>query len=453
LVLAAGLLSLLALAGCQGYAPQALNRAPPQWMPMDRLVVDTHALRLPELPPHPFDPSDGLDIVEVAMLAVSNNSDLQLARADLKLVHAQAFAAGLLPDPQLALTADTPRPRQPGLTNPFNVGINFDFGALIAASAKTSAAAADVEKTDLALLWQEWQVASQARQLFVKQRSLERLARVIRGMFDAQARRLDLAEAALREGNVSADAVGPYLLAREDWRKQVADTGRQLNQTRHDLAALLGLAPDARLDLVGPAEAPPVDDAQIAQALAHLSQRRPDLVALEAGYRGQDEKFRAAILAQFPAITLGPTRARDSSGIYTTGLAASISLPIFNRNRGNIAIEHATRDKLRQEYDARLRAAYADVDRLLSDQRLLETQWRDAAASLPELEKLVERGSAALDARQITISSFVDLQGALAARQIETLGLEQGVWTQRIALLALLGNELPAPRPQDPKTP
>jgi hypothetical protein len=31
-------------------------------------------------------------------------------------------------------------------------------------------------------------------------------------------------------------------------------------------------------------------------------------------------------------------------------LAITISLPIFDRNQGNIAIEDATREQLRQEY-------------------------------------------------------------------------------------------------------
>ena len=388
-------------------------------------------------------------MVEVAMLAVANNPDLKLARVDLKLVHAQAFAAGLLPDPQFALSADSPRPQQSGLTTAFNAGISFDLGAMIATPAKRAAANADVEKTDLALLWQEWQVASQAQQLFVKLRSLERLQALIGTMLDTQSRRYDLVDEARREGNLAADAIGPYLVAREDWRKQLADVQRQRSQVQHDMAALLGLAPDTHLDLVGPTDVPVIDESRVRQLLDHLSQRRPDLIALEAGYRGQDEKFRAAILAQFPAITIGPTRARDTSDINTTGLAASITLPIFNRNRGSIAIERATREKLRQEYDPRLRAAYADVDRLLADQRLLEAQWRDARTTVPQLAHTVERAGAALNAHQITINGFVDLQTALAAREVEILGLEQSVWGQRIAIGALLGGELPASHDKD----
>jgi len=436
----------LALSGCQAYAPRALDRGPPAWTAPDRVLVDTAAVRLPSYAAsHRFDPSDGLDAIEVATLAVVNNPDLRLARADLHVAHAQAFAAGLLPDPQVSLSGETARPSQAGLVPAFNSAVTFDIGALIARSSKRAAADADVEKADLGLLWQEWQVASQARQLFVKQRSLTQLRDVVQSMLALQSQRYDAARDALGKGNLAADAVGPYLQAREDWRKQLADTDRQLSQTRHDLAALLGLAPDSVLELVGPADAPPVDPQTLATRLSRLSQYRPDLLALEAGYAGQDQKFRAAILAQFPGITIGPTRLRDNTGVYSSGFSASISLPIFSGNRGNIAVERATRERLRIEYDNRLRAAHADVDRLVADQRLLEAQWRDAVATLPELQQTAQRAAVALAAREITISSYVDLQAAVAARQVEILGLQQGVWTQRIALAALLGDDLPSP--------
>ena len=66
------------------------------------LNIDAGKMPLPELRTHRFDPDDGLDITEVAMLAVANNPDLRLARDDAHIARAQAFAAGLLPDPQIA---------------------------------------------------------------------------------------------------------------------------------------------------------------------------------------------------------------------------------------------------------------------------------------------------------------------------------------------------------------
>src|SRR6476659_4540426 len=71
---------------------------------LERIRIDPATMPLPELAAHRFDPSDGLDIEEVAMLAVANDPDLKLARGDLGIARAQAFSAGLLPDPQVAIS-------------------------------------------------------------------------------------------------------------------------------------------------------------------------------------------------------------------------------------------------------------------------------------------------------------------------------------------------------------
>ncbi|WP_449424040.1 hypothetical protein [Rhodanobacter lindaniclasticus] len=60
-------------------------------------------------------------------------------------------------------------------------------------------------------------------------------------------------------------------------------------------------------------------------ALYYLPWRRPDLLALQAGYQSQQAKLRRAILAQFPALTIGFNTARDTSAVYTHGLSIGIT--------------------------------------------------------------------------------------------------------------------------------
>ena len=52
------------------------------------------------------------------MLAVANNPDLRVARDDAGVARAQAFAAGLLPDPQISLSADHPAGNVAGRERP-----------------------------------------------------------------------------------------------------------------------------------------------------------------------------------------------------------------------------------------------------------------------------------------------------------------------------------------------
>ncbi|MDE2428223.1 MAG: TolC family protein [Burkholderiales bacterium] len=437
------LCSSLVLAGCTTYQPLPLVPQDTSIRQLDQLHIDPSQMSLPALAAHRFDPSDGLDMTEVAMVAVVNNPDLKLARDDLGIARAQSFAAGLLPDPQISLSRDFPAPSAPDLMSAFSYGISFDVTALLTRQASHDAAKSEEKKIELALLWQEWQVVSQARQLFVRVVTQEHLHLVLQQTLKLHETRYDAATTALHAGNLTLDTVSPYLVALEDVRRQLADLERLQNQTRHDLNTLLGLAPDTRLDLVNGFDIPPLDRPAVEDSLRNLPHRRPDLIALEAGYQAQESKFRGAVLAQFPSLNLGLTRARDTSGIYTTGFTAGISVPIFNRNRGNIAIEKATRQRLHDEYQTRLNQAHAEVDRIVVDQTLLERHLaasRDAAVSL---QSTADSAARAYQAHHITASNYVDLQSALLTKQTEVIGLEQTALEQRVALQTLLGGEIP----------
>jgi outer membrane protein TolC len=427
-------------AGCASYRPEPLDTAPRMARDVARIEVDASRMPLPALRSHRFDPSDGLDIDEVAMLAVANNPQLKIARDRLGVARAQAFAAGLLPDPQLALTRDVPTNGGPGNTSAFSAGLSYDVNALLTRSARSAAASASERQVDLELLWEEWQVVGRARLLFVRsleqQRLLEVLART-RTLFES---RYQAVKAALAEQNATLDAAGADLAALQDAQRQIDELERQTRRNRIELNRLLGLAPDATLRLVGGAALPPLDTGQVKAALAQLAKRRPDLLALEAGYESQEERFRAAVLAQFPALNVGITRARDTSNLYTRGLGIVLTLPIFNGNRGNVAIERATRRQLHDEYRLRLDDATAEVYALLGDQALLERQLAGVKGALVPLEQAATSAAAALEAGNLSELAYANVRSALLAKRAEEITLEQRILEQRIAILTLAGS-------------
>ena len=101
------LATLLAVAGCASYAPLPLGQGEGA-ASVAQLAAPTAGMPLPLLATHRFDPADGLDVTETAMLAVANSPALKLKRDELGVARAQAFAAGLLPDPQLSCRRDFP---------------------------------------------------------------------------------------------------------------------------------------------------------------------------------------------------------------------------------------------------------------------------------------------------------------------------------------------------------
>lgn len=415
------------------------------------LTAPTAAMALPMLTPHRFDPSDGLDVTEVAMLAVANSPQLRLKRDELGIAQAQAFAAGLLPDPQLSLGKDFPQHSGPGLTTAFNLGISADVSTLLLRSSLTAEARDRAQQVNLDLLWAEWQTVTQARQLFQQVTSLRAQQQRLQQEATALAPLDRHVQTALQDGNLTYDTASAGLNASADVRKRLGDTTVQLHQAQSDLHMLLGLAPEAPIELVGSADPVQPTATEIQQALVALPARRPDLLALEAGYAAQNASLRGAILAQFPALTLGFTSARDTSAIYTKGFSIGISLPLFNRNRGNIAIERATRVQLKDAYEERVLSARSDVQQLQADLATLDHQRTQLNTHVGQLDASLRAAEHAWRERLLDWPTYLAIRSNVLSADLDLLSFHQQQATAAIALQALLGNtDIPAARKAQP---
>ena len=444
LKISALILLLGTLSACTTYAPKPL---PDQVnLPQSAASITLDPARLPfrGLSSHIFNPADGLDMDEVAMLAVANNPQLRQARDALGIARAQSFAAGLLPDPQLGVTADHPTNGTAANTNAFNFNLSYDVNALLLRSSRKGAAQAETQRVNLDLLWQEWQVVSQARLLFTRLTAQQALMAQLQTAHSLLAERYQRSQQALAAGNVTLDMASADLSALQNIERQMNDLERSRLQNRASLNGLLGLLSTTSLVLVGEPRAAVMDAAAVQKDLVERLNQRPDLQALQAGYRSQEEKFRGAVLAQFPALNIGLTRARDTSGLYTMGFGLTLSLPIFNHNRGNIAIENATRTQLFDAYQDRLNSAYNEVAIALENQPLLQSQLQRTRAGEQQLQIVAQRAQAAFQAGNLTAADYVRLQTALLNKQTEAINLQEALMEQQIALETLLGPGLPA---------
>jgi outer membrane protein TolC len=437
---------LATLAGCATYREKPLETDTPAGA--TPLYVDARAMPLPALREHRFDPSDGLDQTEVAMLAVANNPDLRLLRDDLGIQRAQAFAASLLPDPQFSFGQDLPVSPAPELVNAFTAGITQDISALLMRSSTLKASRLDTRKLELDELWAEWQLVAQARALFNQVRSDDRLLRELQSMLPERERLRESVQAELNAGNLTRDVASGPLLAIADLQKQIDDTAQKLNLERHTLNLLLGLNEHAELRLVDdptPTTAEQVMPADIDQRLIALPERRPDLVALRIGYQAQETKLRQAVLKQFPTISLGLSYARDTSNITTRGYSIGFNLPLFDRGRGAIAVETATRQRLFDEYQSRLAAARSEVDRIRLDlpELIRRTQQAERDSERLRVEQQVATQSFADG--MLDWNAYVTLSTASVARRMEAVQLALTLQEQQEMLRTLLGSELPVP--------
>lgn len=433
----------LLLGGCATYQPLPLDSHPHAAQSPFDVKVDPAVLRLFPRRQHRFDPSDGLDMTDVAILAVANNPQLKLARTERSVAHAQAFAAGLLPDPVLDLAHGVPT-AGPSETSTFDLGLAYDVEAILTHPLAVRAAKASAQEVDLNVLWMEWQVAGAARQLFARNVYQAKMLALLHKEAGTLARQHARLVQAGVVGDVSQTTVAADLAALQTVEARVHDTERQYLKTRQALDALLGLSAHAELCLIGPTAIQAPSDDDVSRALATLSRRRPDLLALQAGYRSADARYRQAILQQFPAIQVGFSKARDADGIYTRGFQVSLTLPLFNRNRGNIALAKATRKKLQVEYTLRLAQAQDQVEQILQDQKLFEQQRAQLQYAAALASTTVQRMQAIVMPGDVSGLALAQLQANAAERQLDVLSIDEAMLEQQLALSTLLGEAPPA---------
>jgi len=429
-MLVAALGALGALGGCAVYSPQPLPRH------------DDLAAHLTAQQPAP------LDMNAVATLAVLNNPDLRTARAKLGVAAAQAFAAGILPDPQFNYSADHPTDRvgptdyRAPLFNAYGYGLSVDLQALLTYRSRRSAAHAAFRQARAYLLWEEWQTVAQARTLFVMQSIADE-----RRAFLAPATRVYAAAAArsaraLAEQNITLDQAGADLDLETAVATQLGVAERGALLAAAGLHTLLGIRPDVSVTLATLGAPVVPTRSTVRAALARLPRTRPDLRALQAGYRSEEAQLRVAVLSQFPNIVVGFARARDTSNVHTTGFTVALTLPIFDRGRGNIAIQRATRTQLRADYLARLDQATGAGWQLWREMRELDAENRALDGRLPQLRASALAAERAFRAGNFPVGSYLAAVSAYLGARGTHLDLLQNLWADSIAFAAITGSQV-----------
>jgi outer membrane protein TolC len=383
-----------------------------------------------------------LTVSQVALLAVGNDPDLRAVRARHGVAQAQLLQSGLLPNPQITGTA-LPLVAGIGTTMAWNAGISEDIRSLITLSSRRQAAKDDAAQVDAEIIWQEWQVIGQARLLAVDLIEGGRVLVLLERNRDLLASRYARSRNAVAAGNATLSASTPDLAALQTVTAQINDLRRQQMARRHQLNALLGLAPEVDVALSGTPDLPAWNPDAVIATLPDLASRRPDLIALRFGYHSQNAKTRTAILSRFPNLTFGVTGGSDNANVRNFGPQISLELPIFNQNQGNIAIAQATRQQLHDEYAARLTAATGQVRAMLAEIGLLSRQLDSVRRDLAVTLRAASQAEAAFKAGNLDERSYVDLVSARLTKEQEIVTIEQSLLEQQVAIATLTGAGMP----------
>ena len=432
------LMAALLLAGCQSYAPVPLSSSPDVLGAPDATALSkaASAIDRPYLKPVAIDLNAPLDGNAIATLAVIANPDLKALRARAGVADAQVFDARLLPDPTLSLGASKV------LTGPDPLmdlvgALGFDLNALRTRGVKIAQAKAAAQQVRLDLAWSEWQIAGQARLQAVRIVALTRALALAEASRNGARSLLDRTLRAAGRGDIAGDPVQAARTANMDAEAKLRTARTDLNTAQFELTRLLGLPPATPLTLVPPATTDTRLNPDKLFATARAS--RTDIKALEAGYQSQEAAVRKAILDQFPSINLTVTGNRDTAGNLIVGPAIDFTLPLWNRNRGGIAIEKATREALKAEYDARLFQTRAEIAAAVAGIEIARRQRDAVRRDLPAAEKYAGASRAAATRGDLSLSVAQAAEQALRDKQIMLAQSEQAIAEQMIALELLTG--------------
>ncbi len=268
----------------------------------------------------------GIGPDDAATIALYSNPALRAIRDRRGLAVAQLIQARILPNVVVSYARDyVTGGNTAGATTAYNFTAGWEFSALVPFLPKQTAARKNLGSVDLDIAWQEWQIAENARTGVYRVLGL-----------DAQTRQAREANRGLQE---STDAMRKALEAHDlaaveassqDSRATMLSLEQDFEHQRLGLNKILGVQPEThvrlRSGLTLPTHLEPPDEADL---LANIESRRLDLLGLRQGYASQDATVRAAILAQFPKLSLAFTRAGRTVTCNHCSVAAELWLVLI----------------------------------------------------------------------------------------------------------------------------
>lgn len=341
----------IALTGCQSYSPEPLDLPAHQAAWLARAPGDdsvrSFAERLAESGQvGGFDLADGLSLTEGEIVALVYNPDLRLARLRAGIAAATAEHAGRWQDPEfgldfLALTESASNPFliTPGvsLTVPISGRLEAEkahANAQLAAELTRVAEQEWLTRIELRRAWLRWSAATlKADQTELLLASIESLAASTAKLADA--------------GEILRTEAALFTIERSSQRQALLHYRSEADETAHELRAILGLSPEAPLELTptilaapGPANLTP----------ASAADRNPTLARLRDEYQAAEHALRREVREQYPDLTLGPLAEFDR-GDSLLGFSLSLPIPVLNANKQGIAEAHAERELARAAFE------------------------------------------------------------------------------------------------------
>lgn len=387
-------LALAATAGCASYDPKPIEPARTEAALGGRSLADpglrAFVARHTVTPTAEW-PLKSWDLERLTLASFYYHSDLDVARARVRIAEGAIVTAGGMPNPNIALGGAYTTAVDAG-SMPWTYGFTLDIPIETAGKRgkRTDRAEHDAEAARLALGEAAWKVRSRLRAALVEHllataesellASEERLRSEVQGLVE---RRFAAGAASAVELHTARSEAAAARLAARGSEGRVAESRAALEQAVGvGPGALAGTAIEWRdLTRPPPAASLPLGRVRRAGLLNRLDVRR----GLEE-YAAAEAALRLEVAKQWPDVHLNPGYQYDQSQNHIQ-LGITIDLPILNQNQGPIAEAEARRE----ESAALFQALQAGV---LGELEQARARYVGSAAELGEADRVLEEREA-----------------------------------------------------------
>lgn len=376
------------------------------------------------------------DLGSLTLMAIYYHPDMEVARARLELQRAAEVTAGQRPNPRITPLVEHHSEKEDFSDSPWSLGFALDIPIERAdwRAARRAQAEALTEEARLDIAATAWRVRSRLRTRMIDSFAALESAELLRRDLDVRQRYLALLEKRQTLGEASPTEVSLARLQLQEARLALQEEEGNIEATRAALADALGMSLravhglDIRFDDLARGEPRPPPGAAVEMAAL---MNRLDIRQAEARYAAAEAALKEQIAKQYPSFDLSPGFLWDQ-GDAVKSLAATVLLPVLNRNEGPIAEARATRDL----ESARFTAVQAQV---MGEISLVVTRSKAAVRTWSTAKELVAGQRARLEQLEKLLAFGETDRLTLVAAEIELVAAERAQLQARIAALRALG--------------
>jgi len=280
------------------------------------------------------DPTVGLP--DLIRMAVEQNPRLARVGWAVETARGRAVQAGLYPNPTLSVTGDELGDR----TGPGGIWTAPYFSQEIVTGDKLglsrAAALKEVDQATLAVVAERYRVFTEVRQNYYEVVTLQRRAEVLSELVALAERTVENANTLRKAKEIAEIDVIQLDVDLERYRAELEATRRTLPAAFRRLVSSAGV-PDLPYAAVTGSLDAPLPDYDLDRVRAYVVGIHPEVRSAQIGVERARLAVKRATVEPIPNVTLGTGYIRQNQNKSDDWvIAASIPVPLFNRNQGNI---------------------------------------------------------------------------------------------------------------------